>query len=100
MLWRLSFTLAAIGCYGNAALLPEKFAGFARGETAQVKPADTAIWNEFGLAAIERAEYAGPSARLAITAYRLKDPTGAFAAFQWQRPTDADSGVTSASGPR
>lgn len=99
MLWRLSIAVVGLAVAGQAALLPEKFANYTRGEIAQIKPADAEVWNEYGLTGIERAEYNGGGGRLAITAYRLNDPTGAFAAFQWQRPADAQSGSTSASMP-
>jgi hypothetical protein len=98
MLWRLILPLAALSL--NAALLPEKFAGYTRAsEPASVKPAEPEVWEEYGLAAAERAEYSSGTRAVAITAFRLKDPTGAFAAFQWQRPAEAQSGDTAASVP-
>jgi hypothetical protein len=99
MLWRLSCFVAAFALSGTAALLPESFAGYSRGEVAQIKPADYQVWNEYGLTGAERAEYSGPSGQVSITVYRLKDPTGAFAAFQWQRPGNAESGTVAASLP-
>jgi hypothetical protein len=93
-------TLVAAAVSTQAALLPPKFGSYTRvTETAQIKPADPEIWSEYGLTAAERAEYSGPAGTVAVTAYRLQDPTGAFGAFQWQRPASAQSGDTAASIP-
>ena len=46
---------------------------------------DRALWREFGLAETQTLQQGGRS----ITAYRMKDLTGALAAWQWQR-TPAD----------
>jgi hypothetical protein len=46
---------------------------------------DQALWREFGLADTQSVQQGGR----AITAYRMKDLTGALAAWQWQR-TPAD----------
>lgn len=45
---------------------------------------DPAIWREFGLAATQTVQQGART----ITAYRMKDPTGALAAWQWQRTVD------------
>jgi len=45
---------------------------------------DQAIWREFGLADTQTVKQGAHS----ITAYRMKDPTGALAAWQWQRTAD------------
>jgi hypothetical protein len=46
---------------------------------------DPALWREFGLADTQTIEQGGRS----ITAYRMKDLTGALAAWEWQRrPAD------------
>jgi hypothetical protein len=45
---------------------------------------DTALWREFGLADTQTIQQGTRN----ITAYRMKDPTGALAAWQWQRTSD------------
>jgi hypothetical protein len=96
VLWRLSVTLVIAGASLQGALLPESFAEYKRGAVAAVTPEDPAVWSEYGLESAEKAEYSGP-ASFSVTAWRLKDPTGAFAAFQWQRPANAQGSTTSAS---
>jgi hypothetical protein len=86
-------------CAGSlsGALLPEQFAGFSRTASSIVVIEDRPVWSEFGLESSDRADYAAGARKITVTAYRMKDPTGAFAAFQWQRPATAASGLTSAS---
>lgn len=98
MLWRLSWFLA-VASAAPAAILPQSFGGYTRVSASPVTPDDAALWAEFGLNQAERASYNGAGQRFTLTAYRLKDPTGAFAAFQWQRPPEAQSSATSASIP-
>ena len=75
----LSLILLSSACIG-AATLPDRLAPNKRqtDEPLQVT-ADKPIWDEYGLTAAEQASY-GP---FTITAYRFKDPTGAFAASEW-----------------
>ncbi len=47
-------------------------------------PANETLWNEYGLVHTETARHG----RLAYTAYRFKDLTGALAAWEWQRSPD------------
>lgn len=70
----------------NAEVLPDQFGSWKRA----AKPAaietqsDRMVWDEYGLQSAERAEYsAGAAKTLSITAWRLKDTTGAWAASQW-----------------
>ena len=44
---------------------------------------DAAVWREYGLVHSETA----PLGRMTLTTYQMKDPTGALAAWEWQRPT-------------
>jgi hypothetical protein len=48
-----------------------------------------ALWDEYGLELTEQAQYASGAKKFLATAFRFKDSTGAFAAFQWQRPPAA-----------
>lgn len=81
-----------------SAVLPEAFADYRRGPVTPVPAPDPALWREFGFDAAERADYtsAATGQTFTLTAFRFADATGAFAAFQWQRPVDAESGITSA----
>ena len=51
-----------------------------------VNLADRPIWEEYGLKESESATYENGAARFTATAWVLGDPTGALAAFDWQRP--------------
>jgi hypothetical protein len=50
---------------------------------------DQAIWDEYGFQQAEEADYKSAGAAFRARAYRLRDPTGALAAFQWLRPAKA-----------
>ena len=92
MLRSLTFLLLAgelLAAPVRTAVWPEQFGPFTRGAVSQVALGDRAVWEEYGLATAEQAVYASGARRLTAVAYRFKDPTGAMAAFQWQRPVDA-----------
>jgi hypothetical protein len=72
-----------------AAIWPEQFGTFTRASTGPAPVADKAIWDEYGLQESEQASFSSASGKFSAEAYRLKDPTGAMAAFQWQRPAAA-----------
>jgi hypothetical protein len=67
------------------ALLPDKFGPYTKTSSAAVANDAPAVWAEYGLAESERAEYSGPR-NFSVSAWQCKDPTGAAAAFDWQRP--------------
>lgn len=73
----------------GAAIWPEQLGPFARGSLKPTARADTAVWEEYGLVQSEAADYAEGSRRFTASAWRFRDPTGALAAFQWQRPSGA-----------
>jgi hypothetical protein len=50
---------------------------------------DRPVWDDYGLQDSEQATYQGSGKTLTVRAYRLQDATGALAAFQWQRPANA-----------
>ena len=70
----------------NAAILPEKFGPYQKSATTPVQLSDTAVWQEYGFKAAERAEYRAGNRQALVTAWRLGDPTGAVAAAQWLQP--------------
>jgi hypothetical protein len=71
------------------AIWPERFGVFTRSAVKPAAVADKAVWDEYGLAEAEQAEYTSGAQSFSAVAYRLKDSTGALAAFQWQRPAGA-----------
>lgn len=98
---RLSSNLRALplGCLlafllslpASGALWPAGFGGFTRVTSAPAAPtADQALWEEYGLQETEQAEFtAAKGAKLAATAWRFNDSTGAFAAFHWRKAPNA-----------
>lgn len=83
----LAACAGAYGAYG--ALLPEKFGPYTKTFSAAAANDEPALWDEYGLADSERADYAGPPRKFSVSAYQFKDSTGAAAAFDWQRPSGA-----------
>jgi hypothetical protein len=73
----------------QAAIWPDQFGGFTKLETKPAPLQDKAIWDECGLQEVEQAGYGSGAGSFFAAAFRLKDPTGAFAAFEWQRPADS-----------
>ncbi|MGA2435853.1 MAG: DUF6599 family protein, partial [Bryobacteraceae bacterium] len=83
------FTALAAAGAPPAPLLPEHFAGFSKATTGTPAISDKPLWDEYGLLQTEQAEYVSPAARFDLTAWRLKDSTGAYGAFEWQRAPDS-----------
>jgi hypothetical protein len=75
----------------SGALWPAAFGGFTSVTSAPAPPtADQALWEECGLLETERAEFtAARGGKLAATAWRFRDSTGAFAAFHWRKAPGA-----------
>ena len=89
MLWRFSLISTIFLASLYAELLPERFGNYARESIKPPVLKDRAVWDEYGFDTAEQAVYKSGGNQLTATAYRLKDPTGAFAAFQWLRPADS-----------
>jgi len=70
----------------QAAIWPDAIGPYHRTAATAVTLADRPIWEEYGLKDSESATYENPAARFTATAWVLGDPTGALAAFDWQRP--------------
>ncbi|MBC8165880.1 MAG: hypothetical protein H7Y20_08415 [Bryobacteraceae bacterium] len=68
----------------SAAALPEQFGPYRRGAVAPIQPDDRSVWDEYGLELAEKADYTGAGQNFSISAFRMSDTTGAFAAAQWQ----------------
>jgi len=74
---------------GLAAILPDTIGAYQRATTSKPALADQPIWDEYGLKDSETAVYQNGHARFTATAWQLQEPTGAMAAFDWQRPAKA-----------
>src|SRR5260370_4583406 len=87
---RLAGFFIALSLFGapppNNALWPDKLGDLSRTSAQKVVVDNRDLWDEYGLEAAEKAEYARKGKTLSLTAYRLKDPTGALAIYQWLRP--------------
>ncbi|MCS6953671.1 MAG: DUF6599 family protein [Bryobacterales bacterium] len=92
MLRSLVLALLLVLPGAQAGIWPDQFGVFTKVSARPVAPpaADRAIWEEYGLEEAEEVEYASGTLRFSAVAWRLKDPTSALAAFQWQRPPDAE----------
>ena len=80
----LVFSLSA-----TAALLPPSIGPFQRSTVSQPSLTDRPVWAEYGLKEAETAIYENDGKRLTASIFRMQDPTGALAVFDWQRPPDA-----------
>ncbi len=80
----LAGLLGTLAAYG--AIWPPQIGGFKRTSSAPAAVQDRPLWDEYGLEEAETAGYSDGARQFAATAYRLKDPTGAFAAFRSSRP--------------
>lgn len=75
----------------SAEILPPTLQEFTREGTAVAwnAPDHADVWQEYGLVEAEVGTYRGSGKPFTITAWRMKDATGALAAWQWQRPATA-----------
>lgn len=80
----------AVAPAGAQDLLPSRFSSWSAqtpvvrslpGQAPQLSPADAAILREDGLLDIESRDYARASRTLSVRLFRMKDPSGAYAAF-------------------
>ena len=76
--------LSAAGLQG--AFLPEAFGSYKRVAASGIDVADRPVMEEYGFQAAERAEYEVAGKKVAITAWQLKDSTGAYAAALLLQP--------------
>ncbi len=70
----------------QAAVWPDQVGEYKKSSSKPVAVADRPLWDEYGLKQADEAEYAAGTKHFTGTAYRFQDPTGAFGAFEWQRP--------------
>ena len=80
-----TFLLFLFTATAHAAVWPPQLgADQLKSEHAVQTTSNRSLWEEFGLTSATQADYGSFQA----TAYRFKDPTGAFAAEQWLRATN------------
>ncbi len=74
---------------GAAELLPAKLGAFRQTSSVEPQSVDSKVFNEFGFVSSEAATYGGTGSKGTLTAWRMKDATGALAAWDWLRPAQA-----------
>ncbi|MDX1982999.1 MAG: DUF6599 family protein [Bryobacteraceae bacterium] len=90
---RLLIACVMIGGPLTAALLPEELSLTTKRVALQKLPvSDKAVWEEYGWTDSETARFEGTGRPFTASAWRLKDPTGAQAAFRWLCPAGAGPG--------
>ena len=72
--------------WAQSSLWPDQFGAFEKVASRPIALSDQAVWDEYGYQQAEEADYKSGAAAFRARAYRLRDPTGALAAFQWLRP--------------
>src|SRR5271170_4620281 len=88
--WRVAWlaVLAGVSLHADE-MLPKQWSCAHQGTVREAAvPGDAEVWKEFGLAASESAAYSGAGLKTTVTAYRLKDTSGALAAWEYLRPAD------------
>jgi len=80
---------ALLPALAAAAVWPEHFGSHRRIAVSPIQVADRPLWLEYGLQQAESAEYQSEGRAFLAEAWQFHDSTGAFAAFQWQRPAGA-----------
>ncbi len=79
------FAAVLLPVLATAAILPETIGAYKRTATSTPELAERSIWDEFGLKAVENGVFEREKEQFSVTIWRLQDPTGALAAYQWQR---------------
>ncbi len=82
----LAAVLAAVP--GRAAIWPGQAGEYRKISSKPAEVPNAAVWKEYGLEDSEQAAFASGARRVLAAAYRFKDTTGAFAAFQQVRAGD------------
>jgi hypothetical protein len=93
---RWFFLVILLPGLASAAIWPDTFSNFHRTSAAPAAISDQPVWDEYGLKDSETAAYEAGPAKFTATAWVLQDPTGALAAFDWQRPADATTSSVAA----
>jgi hypothetical protein len=86
---KLSCVALLLPVLASAAILPDTIGPYRKTASSAARTADAAVWAEYGLKESETARYENGGAAFTLDAYRMPDPTGALAVFDWQRPANA-----------
>ena len=86
MKFLVAFLMPALA---GAAIWPDAIGAYHKIATPANTLLDRAVWDECGLAETEAAVYENTGKKFTATAWRLRDSTGALAAFDWQRNSKA-----------
>jgi hypothetical protein len=73
----------------SSALLPDTIGAWQRGQLTPAAVPDQKVWAEYTLQEAETAPYSDGTRKYSIVAYRFADATGAMAAFDQIRPSEA-----------
>ncbi|MBI4905954.1 MAG: hypothetical protein HY820_20130 [Acidobacteria bacterium] len=92
MLRRLTIGLLAVGLFSPAAVLTDNLGTAKRVSLDPLPVTDRAVWEEYGLAEAETAKFESDAGKFTVSGWRLKDPTGAQAAYRWMLPAGARPG--------
>jgi hypothetical protein len=85
----LAILLSAVSAFGAAAsLLPDRIGSFQKIGGGAATLSNTALFQELGVLTAESGDYKGPGGRQTVTAYQMKDTTGALATWEWMRTQD------------
>jgi hypothetical protein len=68
----------------QAAIWPEQWWEFKRSGLEKISPEDRLVWEEYGLQEAESARYSDGGMSFAVSGWRLRDTTSAFAVAQWK----------------
>ncbi len=79
----------------GAAIWPDAIGAFQRTSMPAITVSDR-LWDECGLAETEAAIYQNAGKQFTATAWRMRDSTGALAAFDWQRSAKATPSTAAA----
>ena len=73
-----------------AAILPESIGSYRRAAVSQPVLTDRQVWSEYGLQGSESCIYeVNGKQHFSAAVWQFQDTTGAFGAFEWQRPSAA-----------
>ncbi len=74
----------------QSAIWPDAIGAYHRTGATQAVLAEAPLWDEYGLRESETATYENGASKFIATAWRMQDPTGALAAYDWQRPAKSE----------
>ncbi|MBI3210584.1 MAG: hypothetical protein HYZ37_16995 [Candidatus Solibacter usitatus] len=89
---RILAIFCAFAAHAYAALLTDNLGTVKLVESRPLSITDKPVWEDYGLLEAESGKYSGGGRTFSVSAWRLKDPTGAQGVFRWMRPPGAGAG--------